>query len=81
MTRKIAFNITPAMNDEVERILSVTDLESKPEVFRRAFTLLRIHIDAYQRGRETYMVDPDTPNDRYLITLPFSVQRKNKEGT
>jgi len=68
---RIAFELTPAMADEVERIMGVADLKSKPEVFRRAFTLLRIHVDAEIRGREIYMVDPERPNERYLFTLPF----------
>jgi hypothetical protein len=71
---RVAFDLTPAMVEEVNRILDLTDLGSKPEVFRRAFTLLRIHVDATLRGREIYMVDPGKPNDRYLITLPFTVK-------
>jgi hypothetical protein len=73
-TTRVAFDLTPAMVDEVKRILDLTDLGSKPEVFRRAFTLLRIHVDAAIRGREIYMVDPERPNERYMITLPFTVK-------
>jgi hypothetical protein len=71
---RVAFDLTHAMVEEVNRILDLTDLGSKPEVFRRAFTLLRIHVDAASRGREIYMVDPEKPNDRYLISLPFTVK-------
>jgi len=74
---RIAFELTQAMAEELDRIQTVTGLSSKPEVFRRAFTLLRIHVDAALRGREIYMVDPDHPNDKYFITLPFDVQRKS----
>jgi hypothetical protein len=74
-TVRVAFDLTPAMAEEVERILAVTDLGSKPEVFRRAFTLLRIHVDAELRGREIYMVEPGRPNERYIVTLPFTVKR------
>jgi hypothetical protein len=70
---RVAFELTPQMETEVDRILAVTDLGSKPEVFRRAFTLLRIHVDAALRGREIYMIDPSRPNEKYIITLPFSV--------
>jgi hypothetical protein len=72
-TARVAFDLTPAMVEEINRILDVTDLGSKPEVFRRAFTLLRIHVDAAREGRKIYMVDPEQPSDRYLITLPFTV--------
>jgi hypothetical protein len=77
VTARVAFELTPAMDAEVTRILNQTDLGSKPEVFRRAFTLLRIHVDAALRGREIYMVDPEKPADRYLITLPFTVSSSN----
>lgn len=70
---KIAFNISPSMAEEVDRILSITDLGSRPEVFRRAFTLLRIHLEAAERGREVCMIDPDRPNEKYIVTLPFNV--------
>ena len=76
-TARIAFELTPAMAEEVDRIQSVTGLSSKPEVFRRAFTLLRIHVDAALRGREIYMVDPDRPNEKYFIALPFDVRRQS----
>jgi hypothetical protein len=74
---RVAFDLTPAMVDEVNRILDLTDLDSRPDVFRRAFTLLRIHVDAALRGREIYMVDRDRPNDRYMISLPFAVKVPN----
>ena len=77
---RVAFELTPTMAEELDRILAMTDLGSKPEVFRRAFTLLRIHVDAAVRGREIYMVDPDRPNERYLITLPFNVGRPVSAG-
>jgi hypothetical protein len=79
---RVAFDLTPAMVDEVNRILDETDLGSRPEVFRRAFTLLRIHVDAALRGREIYMVDPERPNDRYMISLPFTVKspKSGREG-
>ena len=73
---RVAFDLTPAMAEEVNRILAMTDLGTKPEVFRRAFTLLRIHVDAAARAREVYMVDPDRPSDKYFITLPFNVRRE-----
>ncbi len=73
-TTRVAFDLTPAMLKEVDRILEVTDLDSRPEVFRRAFTLLRIHVDAALSGRQIYMVDPQLPNDKYIFTLPFNVK-------
>ena len=76
-TARVAFDLTPAVVEEVNRILNLTDLGSRPEVFRRAFTLLRIHVDAALRGREIYMVDPQRPNDRYMFSLPFTLKAPN----
>ncbi len=75
--KRVAFDLTPAMTEELARIVGMTDLGSPPEVFRRAFTLLRIHVDAAARGREVYMVNPDHPNEKYIITLPFNVRRES----
>lgn len=72
---RVAFELTPAMLEELKRIREMTDLASNPEIFRRAFTLLRIHVEAAARGREIYMVDPKKPGDRYIISLPFTVKQ------
>jgi hypothetical protein len=73
---RVAFELSPAMAEELDRIMDLTDLSTKPEVFRRAFTLLRIHVDAATKGREIYMVDPERPNEKYFISLPFQVRRE-----
>ena len=70
---RVAFNLAPAMVEELKRILAMTELGSNPELFRRAFTLLRIHVDAAARGREIYMVDPDRPDEKFVISLPFTI--------
>ena len=72
---RVAFDMAPAMAAEVDRIMSVSDLSKAPEVFRRAFTLLRIHVDAALQGQQIIRVDPANPSERYLITLPFVVNR------
>ena len=74
--KRVAFDMSDRMTAEVDRILTVTDLASKPEVFRRAFTLLRIHVEAAQCGREVCMADPDHSSDKIIITLPFNVVKK-----
>ena len=72
---RVSFTLTPAMSEEVRRIAEMTGF-SNPEVFRRAFTLLRIHVDAAADGRQIFMVHPDQPNEKYIITLPFTVRRQ-----
>ena len=72
---RVAFNLTDALEKELNRVQKVADISSKPEVFRQAFRLLCLHVDAAARNREIYMVDPDQPDEKFLITLPFSVSR------
>ncbi len=78
---RVVFEMTPPMIAEVERILSVCDLGKAPEVFRRAFTLLRIHVDAALRGQQIIQVDPENPSERYIITLPFVVRKPEESPT
>lgn len=70
--RRVAFNMAPAMAAEVDRILKITDLGSPPEVFRRALTLLRIHVDAACKGHRIAMWDSVKPSEKLLIVLPFN---------
>lgn len=74
--RRVAFNMAPAMAAEVDRILAVTDLGSAPEVFRRALTLLRIHVDAARKNGCVYLWDPQHPSDKFRIVLPFQCQTR-----
>jgi hypothetical protein len=69
--KRVVFTMSPAMAAEVARILKCTDLGKPPELFRRAFTLLRIHVDAAQQGHRVYIQDPARPDERDVITLPF----------
>lgn len=73
--RRIAFQVTDAVQEELSRIRDISDLTSDPEVFRRAFTLLRIHVDAARKNKEIYLVDPRNRDEKYIITLPFTVKR------
>ncbi|MEM8668757.1 MAG: hypothetical protein AAGG48_14650 [Planctomycetota bacterium] len=75
---RVAFNLTNAIEKELNRVQDVTDISSKPEIFRQAFRLLCLHVDAASRKREVYMVDPDQPDKKLLIVLPFSVLQKDE---
>ena len=69
----VSFRISPRFREEIDRITLCTDLESDDEVFRRAFTLLRIHVDAEKEGKMVTIAHPDRPDEKLLITLPFQV--------
>lgn len=75
----VVFYMSDAMAKEATRVIAMTDLSTLPELFRRAFTLLRIHIDAAVRNlvvvvgrRETVKT---TGADDKQITLPFKVKK------
>lgn len=65
---KISFNITDELAEEAERILGLTELDSVPQLFEKAFTLLRIHVDAHQKGHTIKEVSPEGTD---VIVWPF----------
>jgi hypothetical protein len=70
---RVSFDLSEQMERELQRVLEVTDLATRPEVFRRAFTLLRIHLDAKREGRDIYIQSRENPHEKWMITLPFNV--------
>ena len=70
---RIVIDLTEAATAEVDRLVDTTDLESRAEVFRRALTLLRIHIGAAASGHEIRLVDLKR-SDHRIISLPFGVE-------
>ena len=75
----VEFSISPAMAAEIDHIIDTTGLSSPPEVFRRAVSLLRFHVDAAARGREIYLVDSENPSTREIVSLPFNVRQTTEE--
>jgi len=71
---RITIDLTPDARQEVQRIIDATSLSDAPEFFRKAMTLLRIHVDAAQAGKEIVMINPAPPNERDNIVLPFDVR-------
>ena len=66
---EINLNLSTAMQAEVQKVLDCTDIGTSAEVFRRAFTLLRIHLKARQEGKTIKIIEDDLE-----MTLPFNVQ-------
>lgn len=76
---RVAFDMTEAMTAEADKILAATDLATYPDLFRRAFTLLRIHVDATRDGKE--IVRQEIGSDvRDIIMLPFTVTPRPANG-
>jgi len=72
---QITIDLTSAARDEVQRIINATSLKSAPEFFRKAMTLLRIHVNAAQGGKEIVIIDPQKPDSCNNIVLPFDVHQ------
>ena len=75
----VEFSISPAMVAEIENIIDTTGLSSPPEVFRRALSILQIHVDAAAHGRKVYVVGSKHPDDMGIVTLPFNVRQTTEE--
>ena len=69
MSRRINIDLTDAAEAEVNRIISITGLESSADVFRSALTLLRIHVDAVSRG--STICEHGVFGGKSVISLPF----------
>jgi len=63
--------LTPAMRLEVNRIMAETGLQSRGEVFQRAFSLLRIHVDAAKQGRTVQIIGPTADDGVAIISVTW----------
>ena len=71
---RIVIDLTEAATTELDRLINTTGMESRVEVFRRALTLLRLHIGAAASGHEIRLVDLKQPDNHRIISLPFRVE-------
>ena len=78
LSESVHFTMTSAMTVQYQKILDHTDLPGKTALFRAAFTLLEIHVEAAMRGQEMFRVDPDRPDCRDRIVLPFVVRKSDE---
>jgi hypothetical protein len=65
---RLTLDLAPDAAQELERLRQLTGL-TKAELFRHAFSLLRIYVKAVQEGRELVIIDP-TGRER-VIQLPI----------
>ena len=73
--RRVTIDLTPAAVEELDRIKSVTGATTA-DIFRYAFTLMRIYVDERQRGREFRIIDPDNDRTQIRLELPLEIGRK-----
>lgn len=72
---RIEFDMAEAMAEELTRMMRILEMPGH-EVFCKAFTLLRIHVEAAQQGLPIYRCVKDgyhCPQPRDLIELPYKV--------
>ena len=71
--RRITVDLTSAAADEVDRLKSMTGLTTA-DLFRSAFSLFRIYVEAKSRGQQLCIIDPENDNAvRTRVELPVVV--------
>jgi hypothetical protein len=73
--RRVTVDLTSAAAQEVDRLRLVTGLTSA-DLFRHGLALVRIYIDAQQRGMELRLVDPAKPDVVTRLELPVILPRQ-----
>jgi hypothetical protein len=68
---KVVLNLTPEAAALVDDLMKQLNLRSRPEVFRRALTVLRIHVDADKEGRDVVLVNRKDDRDRQLVSAKY----------
>ncbi len=77
-TRRLSIDLVPAAAQEVDQLRELTGLTTA-ELFRYAFTLLRIYIRSRCAGQELHIVDPERPNELTRLELPISVPHRSEQ--
>jgi hypothetical protein len=72
--RRVTVDLAPAAAQEVDRLRSLTGL-AVADLFRYALALVRIYIDAQQKGMELRLVDPAKPDVVTRLELPVIAPR------
>ena len=70
---RVVLNLTPEMAAAVDDVIANTTIPSRTEVFRKAFSLLRIHLKAQRDGKHVFVEDPANPDQRYIVSLDHIV--------
>ena len=76
--RRITIDLTAAAVGELDKLRSLTGLTTA-ELFRYAFALLRIYVQARASGQEVRLVDPTGAGTTTRLELPISVPLNSGE--
>lgn len=79
--RRVTIDLTPAAASEVDRLRELTGLTTA-DLFRNAFSLFRIYVQARERGEEMCIVDPvDNNAIRTRLELPVVLSARTRNST
>lgn len=73
--RRVTVDLSPAATQEVDRLRLLTGLTTA-ELFRYALALVRIYVEAQQRGTELRLVDPARTDVVTRLELPVITPRE-----
>ena len=73
--RRVTIDLACAAAQEVDRLRAITGLTTA-DLFRYALALVRIYIDAQQRGVEVRLVDPANAGVVTRVELPVFATRE-----
>src|SRR5688572_11812409 len=76
--RRVTVDLTAAAAKEVDRLRALTEL-STAELFRHALSLIRIYVEARQRGLHVCLQDPKTGDVTTQIVLPMILSSQTDE--
>lgn len=76
--RRVTIDLTASAVGELDRLRELTGLTTA-DLFRNGFSLLRLYIQAKERGQSFIVADDDEPTTVVTrIELPFIVPEPNK---
>ncbi len=70
--RRISLDLTAAAASEVDKLKTLTGLTTA-EIFRHAFSLLRIYVQARKNGQEIRIVDPRNNGAQTRLEFPIDI--------
>jgi hypothetical protein len=70
--RRVTIDLTPAAVKELDRLRKLTGLTTA-DMFRHAFSLFRIYVEAKERGQEMQLVDPKHEDNITRLELPVII--------
>jgi hypothetical protein len=78
--RRVTIDMTPTAASEIDRLVDLTGAKTA-DLFRQAFHLLRLYVDALQDGKALMILDPDdrhSPPVKVELVFPNPVSTAHK---